>query len=102
MAPQGLATIGLPCSSFVYMNSATSQRTLEEPFGREDLEYVRQANTLAARVCLLILLITVRQCYFLLEQPMSSKMGSYAYGTLYLGIDHVEKHGHKMKQRLEQ
>ena len=44
MRPLALATIGLPCGSFVFINSATSKRTAEEPFGDESLGHARLGN----------------------------------------------------------
>ncbi|CAE7298727.1 unnamed protein product, partial [Symbiodinium microadriaticum] len=79
LKPMGLATIGLPCSSFVWMNAATSKRSATSPLGNEELPYVAQANKIAARVCLLILLLTARQSFFMLEQPSSSKLEYLCY-----------------------
>ena len=44
LKPLGLATIGLPCGSFVWINSATSKRTEDAPFGNELLEHVASGN----------------------------------------------------------
>ncbi|CAE7379659.1 RHM1, partial [Symbiodinium pilosum] len=79
MKPGSLATIGLPCSSFVFLNSGTSKRTPAAPLGREELGYIRRANSIAARVCLLILLLTARKCYWLVEQPSSSMFEEIPY-----------------------
>ncbi len=40
----GLLTAGLPCSSFVWINAATSQRSSSNPLGNSDLSYVKEAN----------------------------------------------------------
>ncbi|CAE7611092.1 unnamed protein product [Symbiodinium sp. CCMP2592] len=79
LEPMGLATIGLPCGSFVWMNAATSKRSESSPFGNEELPYVAAANKISARVCLLILLLTARQSFFMLEQPSSSKLEHVPY-----------------------
>ncbi|CAE7735606.1 RHM1, partial [Symbiodinium pilosum] len=79
MKEGSLATIGVPCSSFIFLNSGTSRRSPELPLGREDLPYIDQANSIAARVCLLLLLLTVRKCYWLLEQPSSSMFEELPY-----------------------
>ena len=44
LKPMGLATIGLPCGSFVWMNAATSKPSETRPFGDEDLPYIATAN----------------------------------------------------------
>lgn len=46
-----LATV---CSSWVHINCGTSRRSQLFPEGREDLEYVRQANTMASRKLVLV------------------------------------------------
>ena len=101
MRPMALATIGVPCSSFVWINSATSQRSETSPFGNEQLPHVALGNMwlgrnrdwvpviantsaccikvsmhnlrIAARVCLILLLLTARKVFFMIEQPFSSK-----------------------------
>ncbi|CAE7397388.1 RHM1 [Symbiodinium sp. CCMP2592] len=74
LKPLALATIGLPCGSFVWINSATSKRSAARPYGNEDLPHVAKGNKIAARVCLLLLLLTARRVLFMLEQPFSSKL----------------------------
>ena len=39
-----LSTIGLPCSSYVFLNTGTSRRSAENPFGETSLEYIQAAN----------------------------------------------------------
>ena len=77
--PDGLTTAGVPCHSFVWVNSGTAQRTHDSPFGREDLDYIAGANTIATRTCLLWMLCTVRSVYFFTEQPSSSKLFNLPY-----------------------
>ena len=101
-----LVTIGLPCSSYVFLNAGTSQRSADNPFGETSLEYIQAANKhpgniktlspssrikchsgqavfrelrLTARVCLLILLMVVRGTYFFVEQPSSSLLEQVPY-----------------------
>ena len=71
----GLATCGVPCSSFIWMNSSTHQRTARNPFGTEEnREYVMKANILVCRLALLLLVCLARSCYFQIEQPASSRL----------------------------
>ena len=45
LAPDALAVIGLPCISYIFMNSATHGRTKRRPYGLEKKrEYVKLAN----------------------------------------------------------
>lgn len=45
LVEEGLAFAGLPCSSFVYLNRATSFRSRNKPLGDESKSYVSGANT---------------------------------------------------------
>ena len=81
----GICTAGIPCFSFVFLNAGTAQRTLENPLGREELEYIQKSNTITARACLLWLLCTVRYVYFFIEQPQSSRLFIFPY------LEHVVK-----------
>ena len=40
-----MMSVGLPCTSFVWINSPTHQRSAESPLGDTSLKYVRDANT---------------------------------------------------------
>ncbi len=42
------------CSSWVFVNAATSGRSIAHPLGRAHLPYVAKANCMVARVCLLL------------------------------------------------
>ena len=74
-----LCTAGVPCHSFVYLNSGTAQRSDARPFGREELPYIDRANCIATRTMLLWLLCTVRYVYFFVEQPTSSRLYTLPY-----------------------
>eukprot|EP00435_Cladocopium_sp_Y103_P071164 s317_g36.t2 len=68
----GLATAGPPCGSFVFLNLATSQRSKTRPFGGP-WAYVKRANQITCRMCLLLLLAFVR---------CAVHMGSYGHANL--------------------
>ena len=45
LAPDALAMVGLPCISYIFLNSATHGRTRKRPYGFENSRaYVKQAN----------------------------------------------------------
>lgn len=44
LVPDGLATLGPPCGSFTFMNSATSGRTRDTPYGFQKKAYVETAS----------------------------------------------------------
>ncbi|CAL1156411.1 unnamed protein product [Cladocopium goreaui] len=68
----GLATAGPPCGSFIYLNLGTSLRSKTRPFGGP-WAYVKRANRITCRLCLLLLLAFVR---------CAVHMGSYGHANL--------------------
>ena len=60
------------CSSFVWINRATSQRSDHAPLGDITKECVRNANLMASRVIALLYLAAAAQIFWILEQPSSS------------------------------
>lgn len=42
--PDGLAAMGIPCGSYIFMNCPTHKRTAANPFGNEALPHVATAN----------------------------------------------------------
>ena len=92
----GLVTAGIPCSSYVFIDRFTSQRSREAPLGDETKPHVASANTwlvsiwvhqsctsryvfmrmlslrIACRTAMLFLLAAARHIYFFVEQPASS------------------------------
>ena len=69
----GLAVCGLPCTSYVFINAGTHGRTADCPYGREGLGYIQTANLITTRLMVLMIL-SVRCCYWLIEQPGSSRL----------------------------
>lgn len=74
-----IQTSGLPCSSFVWINRYTNKRSDDNPLGDESLAYVRNANKLACRYCLVVCVAIARQVYVFCEQPSSSKFVRFPY-----------------------
>ncbi len=62
------------CSSWVFINRATSGRSPLLPTGNQNLEYVRAGNMQASRVAALISLCNALGLTWILEQPRSSLM----------------------------
>ena len=47
MEPDSLAVVGLPCPTFVWVNSGTHGRKPTRPYGNEDkFDYIAKANTM--------------------------------------------------------
>lgn len=69
-----LCVLGLPCTSYVFINKGTHCRTEDSPYGREDLQYVRDSNLLTTRAVMVLMVISVRCGFWLLEQPSSSQL----------------------------
>ena len=70
--PYGLDHWATACSSWIFLARASSGRSLAQPLGRTSIKWVREANTMAARVSLLMV---VCMCLFqttIHEQPQTS------------------------------
>ena len=74
LRPFGLSVGGPPCSSFVWMNRSTSKRALWKPEGDLNRAYIRDANLIVVRYCLLMALASALGIHWLIEQPGSSTM----------------------------
>jgi hypothetical protein len=74
LMPNGLCFAGLPCSSFVYMNSSRTKRTIKRALGDLSVRVVKEGNVLAYRVLLLTLVVMRRGVHYMIEQPGSSKL----------------------------
>lgn len=69
----GLVFGGHPCSSFVWISSATTGRSANTPVGNQS-KTTLYGNLLLSRWILLCMLATCRNVYWLTEQPGSSVM----------------------------
>lgn len=102
-----LVSFGLPCTLFIFMNSPTHQRSEESPYGDVSKQYIVQSNVcpgkvfswlrcvlhvhasntlhvtlqvqlrVTSRTVTLLMLLSARAVYWLLEQPSSSKVIHY-------------------------
>ena len=63
---------GLPCSTWVWINRGTSQRSRSNPLGNRSIPSVASANELVSRFSLLVLLAVARGAAWLVEQPSTS------------------------------
>ena len=79
LRPDGLLAAGVPCSSFVWVNLATSLRNGGCVFGDETRGYVQEANQIACRAALLFLIAIVRSVQWSVEQPRSSRLFQLPY-----------------------
>ena len=71
----GLCHLGTVCTSFIFINSGTHQRSISFPLGwRTDLDYVVLGNVLAARSAVLAVLAWACGGFPVLEQPARSVM----------------------------
>jgi hypothetical protein len=67
-----LLFLGIPCSSWVWMNRGTSKRSKSNPLGDSSVPSVDTTNRLTSRCVLLIMTAIARGATWLLEQPASS------------------------------
>ena len=73
----GLAWLGVPCSSWIYLSRGTTKRHRLNVGGKRSLLSVRQANRIARRVAYLITFIEAKQAYWVIENPISSVLFMY-------------------------
>jgi hypothetical protein len=62
------------CSTWVWMNRGTSQRTSDAPLGNTKISGVRLANLMVSRVILCLILVVCKGGWWVLEQPQGSLM----------------------------
>ena len=67
-----LLFLGIPCSSWVWMNRGTSKRSRTNPLGDTTVPSVAATNQLTSRCTLLVMTAVARGACWLLEQPASS------------------------------
>ena len=72
MVPGSLLYSGLPCSLHVWIARGTSLKTRVNPRGNLLQSSVREANLIACRFSMVVLVCLVRQIWHLTEQPGSS------------------------------
>ena len=70
--PDLVSLVATECSSFIHMNCGTSKRSQAMPDGDPMVASVWRSNGLAARTCLLLLLMCLLCMTWVLEQPGSS------------------------------
>ena len=73
LVPFGVAVIGLPCSTFVFLSRGTSKRHRTNHWlGDVSRSDVRAANIIAERVVVICKVLMLRLCQFIVEQPLTS------------------------------
>ena len=77
--PRGLAHFATVCSSWVYLSRAATGRTSGCPEGNPGVRCVESANSMAARVSLLLVLCSIFELAFLHEQPLTSLLSASRY-----------------------
>ena len=70
----GLGHFATVCSSWIFLSLGTTLRNDQNPWGALDRPSVRVANAQVVRMILVVMLLKVRGCSWLLEQPMTSRM----------------------------
>lgn len=89
MAPGSLLYSGLPCSLHVWIARGTSLKTRCNPRGNLLKSCVREANLIACRFSMVVLVCLVRQIWHLTEQPGSSVARHLPYLELALHPDRM-------------
>ena len=71
---RGIGMLGIPCNSFTFMSSSQHERTVWQPWGHMVHPWVIEGNCLAARSCLIIMLLIARSVWWLTENPGQSAL----------------------------
>lgn len=71
---RGCGMLGIPCNSFTFMSSSQHERTVWQPWGHMVHPWVIEGNCLAARSCLIIMLLIARSVWWLTENPGQSAL----------------------------
>ncbi len=72
--PFGFAVVGIPCNTYGWLSRGHSGRRKDNPLGNTDRRDIADANRLLKRVCLLLLVLTLRSVYWVLENPLNSML----------------------------
>lgn len=65
---------GIVCSSFGFVNSGTAARCAFLPLGDISCAHVRSANKMVARMVIIIVLLTAKGVFWVVEQPCGSRL----------------------------
>ena len=76
--PGGLVWLGPPCSSWVWLSRAVTQRSFTNPGGDETRADVRVANRIAEVVAKITQVCDACGVYWVIEQPSTSLLWQYA------------------------
>lgn len=80
------------CSSFVFMSSGTSRRSMAQPLGEVKYPSVALGNLLCARTLVVLLIAASLQCWWILEQPQGSWMEVHPLFQQVLRLMEVWRH----------
>jgi len=94
--PGGYLHMAPVCSSWVFINRATSCRTAANPLGDTTKGYVGTGNKQAARCSALALIASWRNLVWTLEQPASSLFHLHPRWQWLLGHLQIWRHGFNM------
>ena len=88
--PGGLMFSAPPCCAWVWISKSTHKRTRLQPAGDPYSLWVLNANCIAARLAMLILLCVVRRVYWVVEAPKSSLLFCYPPMQMVMGLQHPQ------------
>ena len=94
----GGAALSAPvCSTWVWINRATSKRSTTSPLGDVSVPSVKAGNIMVARVILLLMICHAKGIWWVLEQPLSSIMEMHPSFQALVKLIPVFKHTISMK-----
>ena len=72
LAENGISPLAPTCSSWVFLSRSSSGRSYLCSLGFEEMPWVQDADLMAARVALIVVLVALGGSTFIVEQPLSS------------------------------
>ena len=87
----GFAMIATVCSSWVFVNRATSKRSVWNPLGDTHVKSVALANEMVSRMALILWVLESKRCLWLYEQPQTSLLWEHHRMQEYLSKNIVYK-----------
>ena len=97
IVPGGFARLGVPCSTFVWIARGHTKRSPLAPLGDCGRGDVRRANRIVERVRILLRLMSMRDVFFILEQPAGSLL--WRMPDIRLAARQYRVKGHRWARR---
>ena len=87
LKPSALLYMAVPCSAWVFMSQSVHRRCQTQPFGNDQISWVRSANILVCRSMALAALALARRGFFFLENPWRTMLKVFPVVEFMLSLN---------------